>query len=72
MTEHNAAYGSKMVKALGAELAEFGGLLRCTSCGLERPLGDPGRRLRDGWPKHCGYTMRWWTQRQLDAGEDRG
>lgn len=63
-----------MSEALKAKLSDalggFGGFLRCESCGAERPLGDPGARVTGGgWPKHCGYTMRWWTQRQIDAGE---
>lgn len=33
-------------------------------------LGEAGARVTGGgWPKCCGYTMRWWTQRQIDAGE---
>lgn len=46
---------------------DHGGILRCETCGI---TGTPKPRYwRDGWPKCCGYTMRWWTQRQLDAGE---
>jgi hypothetical protein len=57
-------------ETIGEELAGFGGYLRCETCGTTRPLGDPSDRLRDGWPK-CGNhgTMRWWTQRQIVAGE---
>lgn len=59
-----------MAEAVGGALAGFGGILRCEVCGEVRPLGDPGARVAGGgWPKHCGYTMRWWTQRQIDAGE---
>ena len=47
--------------------AEFGGFLRCETCGLRGEV--EARYWRVGWPKHCGYTMRWWTQRQVDAGE---
>jgi hypothetical protein len=48
----------------------FGGYLRCESCGAAQSLGDVAGYLRDGWPRHCGYTMRWWTARQVAAGED--
>lgn len=50
---------------IGHDLNGFGGLLRCLLCGIERPLGDTGGHLREGWPKCCGYTMRWVTRRQL-------
>ena len=55
--------------ALGREAQSFGGVLRCESCGDMKALGSVGAKLRDGWPKCCGYTMRWWTQRQIDSGE---
>ena len=44
-------------------LSGFGGYLRCETCFTEMRLGDPGRRVAggQGWPKCCGYTMRWWT-----------
>lgn len=58
-----------MVEAIGNELQGFGGFLRCETCGTKRPLGNVGAKLANGWPKHCGYTMRWWTRRQVDAGE---
>jgi hypothetical protein len=54
-----------------AQLAGLGGYLRCEVCGERRDLGDIGAHLTHGWPKHCGLTMRWWTARQVDAGEDR-
>lgn len=47
--------------------AEFGGLLRCETCGKQAPVEPAYWHV--GWPKHCGQTMRWWTQRQIDAGE---
>lgn len=34
----------------------------CTTCGFSRRV-DNG--LRDGWPKHCGYTM------TIDSPEER-
>jgi hypothetical protein len=52
--------------AIADDLAPFGGLLRCTTCKREQPLGDVAGNLRDGWPKCCGYTMTWMTQRLLD------
>lgn len=55
--------------AIAADLEGFGGVLRCTgACKRESPLDEAciARYLRDGWPKCCGYTMRWVTQRQMD------
>lgn len=57
-------------ESIGADLRSFGGYLRCEECGARCDLGDVGERLANGWPKHCGYTMRWWTARQVAAGED--
>jgi hypothetical protein len=56
-------------ESLGAELRSLGGFLHCRTCGVTSPLGAIGSHLEIGWPKHCGYTMQWWTQRQIDAGE---
>lgn len=56
-------------KVIENGLSGFGGLLRCTVCGHEQQLGDIGAKLAGGWPKCCGYTMRWWTARQLVEGE---
>lgn len=54
-------------------LNDFGGYLRCGTCGATQPLGNASERLtRAGWPKCCGYTMTWLTQRQIDAGEVSG
>ena len=52
--------------AITADLATAGGILRCGTCGAEQPPGDLAAKLRHGWPKCCGYTMTWVTQRQLD------
>lgn len=49
---------------IGADLNGLGGHLECTVCGHRRPLGNIGRKLANGWPKCCGYTMRWITARQ--------
>lgn len=54
---------------LGAVLEGFGGVLRCETCHFTVPLRNVAAKLRDGWPRCCGTTMRWWTQRQLDSGE---
>lgn len=56
---------TELTEKIAADLAPFGGLLRCTTCQRELPLGDVGAKLRDGWPTCCGYTMRWFTQREL-------
>jgi hypothetical protein len=58
-----------LVPAIAADLSGFGGVLRCTQdCGMPMRLDEEriARYLRDGWPKCCGYTMRWVTQRELD------
>lgn len=60
----------------GAKIAaeatgHMGGYLACLTCGHERDLSalDQAGYYRNGWPRCCGQTMRWWTQRQIDAGE---
>ena len=68
----NSRYGQTFSEAAAATIQDFGGLLRCTVCGREEPLGNIAGNLRNGWPRCHDLTMRWWTQRQLDAGEDRG
>lgn len=61
-----------LTASISEALAGFGGFLRCEYCGATKALGDPGRRVtHTGWPKCCGYTMRWWTQRELDAAGAR-
>ncbi len=57
--------------AIGCSLDQFGGFLRCETCRTVRTMGvgDAGRYTAKGWPRCCGYTMRWWTQRQINAGE---
>lgn len=56
---------SKLHNNLGEELKSLGGILRCEQCGLQRPLGNIGNKLANGWPKCCGLTMRWVTDREL-------
>jgi hypothetical protein len=55
-----------LAEKIGADLRGFGGLLRCTVCGREEPLGDVGTNLATGWPKCHDYTMRWVTAKQLE------
>lgn len=55
-------------KAIGSELQGFGGFLRCSHCGEREELGSVGTKFEKGWPKCCGYTMEWITQRQIDEG----
>ena len=45
-----------------------GGLLRCHHCGGERELDGEkiARYFDEGWPRCCGQTMEWITDRQLD------
>jgi hypothetical protein len=58
-------------EAIGSSLDGFGGRLRCETCRVGWALepGMAGSYVARGWPKCCGYTMHWWTQRQIDAGE---
>lgn len=56
-------------EAIAPDLRSFGGILRCETCRHMKALGDVGAKFDNGWPKCCGYTMRWWTQRQIDSGE---
>lgn len=56
------------VGALGRGVAaDLGGFLRCETCRRVEPVD--GTCLATGWPKCCGYTMRWWTARQVRDGE---
>ena len=58
---------------MAADLISNGGVLRCHECDHEQALTEAqiAQYLAHGWPKHCGYGMRWVTQRELDA-EKRG
>lgn len=64
-----SAYTTDFHAAAARATEGFGGFLRCESCGYSRELGDLRSHYATGWPRCCGYTMRWWTQRQVDAGE---
>lgn len=59
---------------VSASLDQFGGYLRCETCRTVKQLeaGAAGRYTAKGWPSCCGHTMRWWTQQQIDNGEDGG
>lgn len=53
---------------IAGDLAGFGGVLRCTVCKYEEPVGGPdgiAASLSDGWPRCHGYTMTWVTDRLL-------
>lgn len=63
------AISGEPTEAVAGSVNHFGGIIRCETCGRWEPVGDAGRYMRNGWPKCHVYTMRWWTQRQLDAGE---
>jgi hypothetical protein len=59
-----------LAEIMSDALAGFGGYLRCETCGRSADVGNAGERVTStGWPKCCGYTMRWWTQRQIEAGD---
>lgn len=58
---------SAMKRDIEATVPQHGGILRCETC---LRIQDPrGEYMSVGWPKCHGQTMRWWTQRQIDAGE---
>ena len=66
----DAITATSLGKARAGALDGFGGYLRCRDCGHGADLGNPGARVLGlGWPKHCGYTMEWITQGQIDRGE---
>lgn len=50
---------------LNKQLESMGGYLECQTCGAKQGLGNVGEKLLRGWPKCCGYTMRWITAREL-------
>ena len=64
-----ARLATTLHSGIAADLSGFGGILRCAGeCGCEQALSEEQivKYLRYGWPKCCGYTMRWVTQRELD------
>jgi hypothetical protein len=65
------ARAASLPKVIGESLDGFGGFLRCEECRTVKTMqvGDAGAYTAHGWPRCCGYTMRWWTQSQIDAGE---
>lgn len=56
---------SSIHETIAGELMGFGGLLRCSVCGEKEHFGRIATNLRSGWPKHCGFTMSWVTEKQL-------
>jgi len=63
---------TEITDSIGAKVQGLGGLLRCTVCGRETPLGSVAHKLANGWPTCHGLTMTWLTQAQLDAeGADK-
>lgn len=52
------------------DLKHFGGHLECLRCGKIKPLGDISDKLKNGWPKCCGYTMRWITNKLQKTDND--
>jgi hypothetical protein len=71
MTEEMIKHVLALPDAIGEALDPFGGVLRCEVCKETREMnkGDAGNYVVHGWPMHCGYNMRWWTQRQIDERE---
>lgn len=61
-----------IAEKVGASLVDdHGGFLRCETCRRTKALTSSAAStyMGTGWPKCCGYTMRWWTARQVRAGE---
>jgi hypothetical protein len=65
------AWLAALPTAIGESLDKFGGYLRCETCHIGHTMkrGEAGYYTAHGWPKCCGLTMRWWTQRQIESGE---
>lgn len=63
--------GGEAINSTAKSLVGIGGHLECMECGHLQPLNEAAmaERLTNGWPKHCGYTMRWITARQ-EQGND--
>lgn len=51
---------------IGQQLDSMGGYLKCNTCGREKSLSGTADYMRTGWPKCCGYTMTWITQRMIE------
>ena len=61
------------MEILCTALESFGGHLECMTCHRIELLGNVTERTFGvlGWPKCCGYTMRWITARQeREAGHE--
>jgi len=44
--------------------------LGCMMCGKKQNVGNVANKLRNGWPKCCGYTMRLFTEREMKETPD--
>ena len=62
-------FPANAITDVAEDIESFGGYLRCEECRRVELLSDVATKLRHGWPQCCDKTMRWWTQRQIDAGE---
>jgi hypothetical protein len=65
--DHWQAAADKVMADVADMPSHFGGFLRCETCRVTMAV-DPAY-FTQGWPTCHGYTMTWWTQRQIDAGE---
>jgi hypothetical protein len=54
-------------EAVAKDISGMGGILQCPTCKNKFPLaeGRVGGFLAHGWPKCCGLTMEWITDKQL-------
>lgn len=48
------------------EVKEMDGVLRCSTCGYEQPIGHIRNYKEGNWPMHCGKQLDWISQQQLD------
>ena len=66
------SYGNFFGEAVSDVLASAL-VLRCSVCRHREPVGDIGSYERDGWPKHCGETLRLAdpTARDITNGTER-
>lgn len=66
---NSSTINQRITQSVAEAIAPVGGFLRCETCRREQGLGDVASHLASGWPKCCGLTMTWVTQRQVDSGE---
>lgn len=43
--------------------------LECGMCGETQDLGEVSEHLKNGWPRHCGFTMSLITKNQMSEKE---